>query len=105
MTTSIEATVNAIKQNQTQVNRSLRALNAELEQENMLMADTPKGRVQRVLKVFRGIKPLLTVVSALPILPSTWRSGIVVFIQALDSLAAIDVTVAFKAGKDLEPAA
>ena len=100
-----EATVNVIKKNKTGVDRGLRTLNAELEHEATVVMDTPKSIVQRVVKVYRGVKPLLTVLSTLPILPSTWRGGIVIFIQVLDGLAAIDISAAFKAGRDLEPAA
>jgi hypothetical protein len=85
------------------VDRSLRALMQELEHENTLMQDSPSGRLQKVLKIFRGTKPLFTVLSSLPLLPSTWRASIVMLTQALDALAIVapNVTAAFKAGKDL----
>jgi hypothetical protein len=85
------------------VDRSIRNLVQEMEHEKTLLAETPLGALQRVLKVYRQIKPLLTVISALPILPLTWRMALNGFIQALDALssAAPNVTAAFKAGRDL----
>ena len=74
-----------------------------MEQENTLVQETPNGRLQKVLKIFRGIKPVLAVLSSLPLIPSTWRAAIVMFIQALEALAVVgaDITAEFKAGKDL----
>ena len=97
---SSEAT---IKHSKRSVDASLRNLQKEMEQENTLVQETPVGRLQRVLKIFRGIKPLLTVLGSLPLIPSTWRAAIVMFTQALDSLAVVapEVTAEFKAGKDL----
>jgi hypothetical protein len=60
----------------------------------------PSGVVQRVLKVYRGIKPLL---NSLPILPLSWRASLGMFIHAVDvlALAGPEITNGFKAGKDL----
>lgn len=87
-----------------QVDREIRALNVkEMEQENALLAETQGGRIQRLLKIYRGIKPLLTVVATLPLIPSTWRAALILFNQALEAVAigAPDVEADFKAGKDL----
>ncbi|HYK05947.1 MAG TPA: hypothetical protein VE974_29660 [Thermoanaerobaculia bacterium] len=85
------------------VDRSLRALMQEMEHENTLIQESPTARLQKVLKIFRGTKPLFAVLSSLPLLPTTWRASIVMLTQALDALAvaAPAVTGAFKAGKDL----
>ena len=98
-----ESSESTIKTNKRSVDASLRNLQKEMEQENTLVQETPIGRFQRVLKIFRGIKPLLTVLGSLPLIPSTWRAAIVMFTQALDSLAVVapEVTAEFKAGKDL----
>jgi hypothetical protein len=92
-----------IAKHKRSIDRSIRTLMQETEHENTLVADTPLGALQRVLKVYRQIKPLLAVISALPILPLTWRMALNGFTQALDALAtaAPGVTAAFKAGKDL----
>ena len=95
-----EALIRASKRS---VDASLRNLQKEMEQENTLVQDTPNGRLQKVLKIWRGIKPVFAVIGALPLIPSTWRGMIVIFTQALDALSAVggDITAQFKAGKDL----
>jgi hypothetical protein len=92
-----------IARSKRSVDRSVRALMQEMEHENTLVRESPAGTLQRVLKIFRGLKPLFAVISTLPIIPSTWRVAIVMFTQALDALAFVapDVTAEFKAGKDL----
>jgi hypothetical protein len=94
-------------------------METEMEIERNAIADTPKGRVQRLIKIYASVKPLLLALSTLVLIPATWRSGIKVFIGALDAVAVVapqlgtgeagDVvkiddpqTVPdFKAGKDL----
>ncbi|HYK01365.1 MAG TPA: hypothetical protein VE974_06385 [Thermoanaerobaculia bacterium] len=92
-----------IAENKKTVDRSLHALNRELEHENTLLPETPLGRLRRVLKIYRGIKPLLVILGGLPIIPFPWRSAINTFALSLEALAAAapEVTAAFKAGKDL----
>jgi hypothetical protein len=99
----IEASKEMIAKSKRSTDRTLRALNLDMEQENTLLQDTPNGRLQKVLKIWRGIKPVFSVLSSLPLIPSTWRAGIVMFTQALDALTAVggDITAEFKAGKDI----
>ena len=98
-----ESSESTIKASKRSVDASLRNLQKEMEQENTLLQETPVGRLQKVIKIYRGIKPLLSVISTLPLIPTTWRAAIVMFNQALEALAisAPDVTADFKAGKDL----
>ena len=93
----------AIAKNKRPVNQSLRSLQQELEQENTLISETPVVKFQKVLKIYRSIKPLLTVLATLPLVPSTWRAAVIVFTQALDALSGVsgEITASFKAGKDL----
>lgn len=99
----IEASKTMIEKSKRSTDRTLRALNLDMEQENTLVQDTPNGRLQKVLKIYRGIKPLFAVLGSLPLIPSTWRAAIVMFTQALDALTAVggEITAEFKAGKDL----
>jgi hypothetical protein len=87
------------------IDREIRTLTAEMQQEQTLMPETQNGRIARLLKIYNGIKPLLTVISALPLTPSGWRAALVLFNNALAAVAAgagaDDVTADFKAGKDL----
>jgi hypothetical protein len=99
----IEASKTVIEKSKRSTDRTLRALQQEMEQENTLVQDTPNTRLQKVLKIYRGIKPVFAVIGALPLVPSTWRAAIVMFTQALDALTAVggEITAEFKAGKDL----
>jgi hypothetical protein len=92
-----------IAQNKTSVNRNLRGLQVTMEQENTLIAETPVVKFQKVLKIYRSIKPLLSVLATLPLVPTTWRAAVVMFTQALDALSGVsgEITASFKAGKDL----
>ena len=93
----------AIQANIRSVNHSVRTVMRELKQENTLVAETPAGKFQKVLKIYRGVKPLFQVLGVLPLLPSSWRAAIVLFDQSLEALTAVsgEVTAQFKAGKDL----
>jgi len=80
----------------------------ELEMVNTATADTPNGRVQRLVEIYGSVKPFLVALSTLVIIPASWRNGIRVFIGALDAVAIVapqlgpgDVVPEFKAGKDL----
>ena len=99
----LEASKTVIEKSKRSTDRTLRALQQEMEQENTLVQDTPNGRLQKVLKIYRGIKPVFAVIGSLPLIPSTWRAAIVMFTQALDALTAVggEITAEFKAGKDL----
>ena len=68
-----------IRSSKRTVDNSLRNLHKEMEQENTLVPETAIGKLQRVLKIYRGIKPLLAVLSTIPLIPSTWRAAIVMF--------------------------
>lgn len=89
------------------LNAAVRETMASLENENPLIADSPNVLLQRALKVFTGLEPLLAFLTSFPILPQTWRTGLTMLIQAMDALAQVgpQVTVQFKAGRDLTPAA
>jgi hypothetical protein len=84
------------------VDRGIRLLVQELEHENTLATESPRGRVERVLTIYKGVRPLLTVLGTLPILPSPWRAAVVRFDHALRMLAlsARDFTPGFPAGDD-----
>ncbi len=76
-----------IENNRKTVDKQIRKLVHEMEYENTLVTETPRGRVERVLTIYRGTRPLLRVLTVLPLIPSNWRSMIVMLDQALGSLA------------------
>lgn len=85
------------------IDRDIRTLTAGIEQEHALMPETQEGRVARLIKIYSGIKPLLTVLTALPLIPSSWRTALAVFNTALAAVAAgaEEADPGFKAGRDL----
>jgi len=92
-----------IRANKRAIDRSVRTMQTDMEHENTLVAETPVSKLQKVLKIYRSIKPLLAVLSTIPLIPSNWRAAVVIFNQALEALsgAGADITAQFKAGKDL----
>jgi hypothetical protein len=107
------------------IDHSIHALDLEElhEEQSLLGGFAQSDRIARVLKVYASVRPLLSTLSVVPLIPPAWRAGIVLFIQTLDALAAstADGTVTipekpttskeevkageeegdFKAGKDL----
>jgi len=53
-------------------------------------------RAQRLITAYAAARPILVAVSAIPLIPATWRAIVTTFVAALDG-----VTESFKAGKDL----
>jgi hypothetical protein len=90
-----------------QIDQAIRTLDLHPVQARTILAPriTPGDRLQQVLKIYKGIKPLLTAVSMLPVIPETWRAAALLLVQSLDALAAVvpaGATVEFKAGKDFK---
>jgi hypothetical protein len=57
---------------------------------------------QRLIAVYRAVRPILNVVAALPLVPPQFRTPLQLFIATLDQFTAgVSETDAFKAGKDL----
>jgi hypothetical protein len=85
------------------IDKAVKTLSIDkMEQENALLPDNLSGRVQKLVKVYSSIKPLLTVVAALPIIPATWRAALVIFTQAVEAVVSSpEISPDFKAGKDL----
>ena len=90
-----------IRKEKKNVDKRIAALMTELSHENTLLPETPFRLLQRMLKIYRGVKPVLTVIVKLPILPPTWSAIIEAFMRTLDALDVPEVIGKFKAGKDL----
>ena len=102
--------LNPLKLSEAMITKSKRSIDRQVSNflqdsghENTLLQETPTGRLQKVLRIYRATKPLFTVVSTLPLIPSMWRAAIVMLLQALEALAEVgpDITADFKAGKDI----
>ncbi|HEX3578234.1 MAG TPA: hypothetical protein VHY33_06690 [Thermoanaerobaculia bacterium] len=57
---------------------------------------TAKDRAQQLMTAYTAARPILVAVSAIPLIPATWRAIVTTLVVALDG-----VTNTFKAGKDL----
>ncbi|HEV7484639.1 MAG TPA: hypothetical protein VGQ65_03070 [Thermoanaerobaculia bacterium] len=57
---------------------------------------TAAERAQRLMTAYTAARPILIAVSAIPLIPATWRAIVTTLVAALDG-----VTDTFKAGKDL----
>ena len=88
-----------IAKHRQSVDRNMKALQSAMQNEDLTAQQTPNGRVQRVLKIYGNIKPLLALLSSLAVVPASWRTAIITFTMALDDLAIAGN--AFKAGKDI----
>jgi hypothetical protein len=79
---------------------------SSLEHENTVTAATPEAAFQRLLKVYKGLKPLLAFLTTFPLVPQSVRSGIGLLAQTLEAVSEVGgtLTAQFKAGKDLEQA-
>ncbi len=89
-----------------QLDSSVRRAVSALEHENTVMAASPAATFQRLLKVYKGLKPLLAFLTTFPLVPHSVRTGIGLLVQTLEAVSelAVPLTAQFKAGKDLEPA-
>jgi hypothetical protein len=82
-------------------------LDPESAGESSVLPLGPNDRLQRVLKVYLVVRPLLTALSLLPLLPGSWRAALALFLETLEALSvAVDGGAepdgtTFKAGKDL----
>jgi len=87
-----------------EIDRSVRTLDIRaMSYENTLLPIAQSDQVKRVLRVYRAVRPLLTAIGSLPLLPWAWRAAITLFVETIEALASGDPDSQhdFKAGKDL----
>lgn len=101
--TNSQTSETIIQASKKAVDRSIRTLMSEMEHENTLIAETPVARFQKVLKIYRSVKPMFKVLASLPLIPATWRAAVMMLDQALEALSGSSGAILepFKAGKDL----
>lgn len=67
----------------------------------MTIVHTQASRLQQALTIYRVVRPILSALTAVPLISGSWRSAIQFFIVALDGVNADASSGDFKAGKDL----
>jgi hypothetical protein len=72
------------------IHRSIAALRIEevTTSFHTAQAESYTSLVDRVLKIYKALMPFLTALTAIPLIPPSWRAALVAFLQALDLLAA-----------------
>jgi len=85
------------------IDKAIRTLDgAAIHSEGAAAADDLNTRLEKLVKVYGSIKPLLVAVSALPIVPAKWQTALVLFTQTVDAVVASpEIDSDFKSGKDL----
>lgn len=69
--------------------------------------DSLHGRIQKLVEIYDGIKPFLTVAAKNPFFPARWQAALTILNQALDALVSSPELAGagaggdFKAGKDI----
>jgi len=58
--------------------------------------ESQPDRGKRLIAAYAAIRPILVALGAVPMIPSIWRTALRIFTTTLD-----EVTLSFKAGKDL----
>ena len=71
-----------------------------LAHEQTLAASTLEARLAQLAKVYATIRPVLPLLTALP-LPKTWRMALNLFFQTVEVVVPA-AAPSFKAGRDLE---
>jgi hypothetical protein len=70
------------------INHSIRSLELEGLPQQTAVADTLESQLQRLVRVYAGVKPLLAVIATMPLLPHYWRVALALFAGTLDAVAA-----------------
>ena len=84
------------------IDRSIKTLDLSTmdeEMENTAIGGSFVVNLDRLVQVYNAVKPLITVLSTIPLIPQAWRAALAFFSKALDSL--VVAVPEFKAGKDL----
>ena len=83
----------------------VRRAHSSMENENTLLPETAISAFQRLLKVYKSLRPLLSFLTSFPLVPQPARSGVGLLVQLLDTVATAgpELVARFKAGRDLDP--
>jgi len=82
------------------INRSIKTLDlSAMDEENSFAGATFVTHLDQLVTIYNGVKPLLAVLTSIPLIPQAWRAAIALFNKSLD--AVVTAVPQFKAGKDL----
>src|SRR5256885_4076108 len=85
-----------------EINQSIRSINFAEFDRCTAVGETFAGHLQRLVKLYAAVRPLLTAVSALPLVPQSWRAGMALFLVTVDAITSSpEANPNFKAGKDI----
>jgi len=75
-----------------EINAGIRSLKlGKLRKVQSIQPETLTTIILRVLTIYKGVSPLLHYIASWMILPTSWRSALSAFIEALDLLAAMPI--------------
>ncbi len=98
-----KARVDALSASKTYaaINRSIKTLDLSSmeEMENAAIGGSFVVNLDRLVQVYTAIKPLISVLTTIPLIPQTWRAALALFNKSLEAVTA--AVPEFKAGKDL----
>lgn len=81
------------------INHSIRALDLAALQQQTAIPLTTADHVHRLVQLYFGVKPLLAVIAAIPLLPQPWRAALALFLGTLDAVAASSDRIAIAEAK------
>jgi len=83
------------------INRSIKTLDlSSMEQmESAAIGGSFVVDLDRLVQVYTAVKPLISVLTTIPLIPKAWRVALALFNKSLEAVTA--AVPAFKAGKDL----
>lgn len=84
------------------IDRSIKTLDLSAmdeEMDNTAIGGNFVSSLDRLVTVYNAVKPLISVLATIPLIPQAWRAAISLFSKSLDAVV-VEVPQ-FKAGKDL----
>jgi hypothetical protein len=84
------------------IDRSIKTLDLttfDEEMENTAVGGSFVATLDHLVTVYNAVKPLISVLATIPLIPQAWRAAISLFSKSLD--AVVVAVPEFKAGKDL----
>ena len=82
------------------IDRSIKTLDfSTMEEENTAIGGNFVTSLDRLVTVYNAVKPLISVLATIPLIPQAWRAAIALFSKSLDTV--VVAVPEFKAGKDL----